>query len=37
MYAMTKFEAEISDMIETFHVFHNYAMRKDMVKLHINK
>ena len=35
-YATTKFEAEISD-IEKFHVFHDYATRKGMVKPHENK
>ena len=35
-YATTKFEAEISN-IEIFHVFHDYATRKGMVKPHVNK
>ena len=30
------FEAEISDM-EYFHVFHDYAARKGMVKPYVNK
>ena len=37
-YATTKFEAEISaTLIEKFHVCHDYATWKGMVKPHVNK